>query len=62
MNLEQCFKSSKRNKFNKKHFTIASPKKLDQEEYDFKIKMERGEESDSSPRLKKNSNQEFFDV
>ena len=38
------------------------PKKSDQEEYDFKIKIERGEESDSSPRLKKNSNQEDFDV
>ena len=61
MNLEQCFKSLKKNRFSKKHFTIASPRKADLDEYDFKLKMERGEESDSSPKLKKNSPIDYFD-
>jgi len=63
MNLEQCFKSAKRNRFSKKNFTISSPKKMDGETLEFKFKIEKGEESDGSPRLKKNiSNFETLDL
>lgn len=42
----------KKNKL-KRNNTIASPKCIEKKQFDFMIKLEKGEESDSSPNRKK---------
>lgn len=64
MNLEQMFKHMKRNRNTKRRLnTIASPKSRENEDskFDFRIKLERGEESDSSPALRKSHFNAEFD-
>ena len=69
MNLEKCFFRSKRDKNPKRNLTLASPKSkhnhqrqednTDQSPSLFKIKsilIEKGSESDSSPRRKSSQN------
>lgn len=65
MNLEEIFKHMKRNKSTKRRLnTIASPKPHDNEDskFDFKLKLERGEESDNSPTMRKSHFHGEFDV